>query len=325
MTDASGAPNPAHAHHVHARQFCHDVMLERGEPLEGAAGTAPERVLLLYWPHGKWRVPRFESRDMSPQLSEAIRVSMVETKLPVMLVDRRLSDEDVPTLLCMPEGIVSEPEDEAELIAMIAAAGRGERLPGRRDDRIVILACTDGKRDPCCARWGFSTYKALIAAADPQRFNILETTHQGGCRVAASLTVQPSRERYGRLTPEQVPEFLDAIAAGRKYLPAIRGRGGISEAAMIAEIAALRWAEERGIDQSQVSLPETDFPEPAEAKGVLRVEAVVGGTRLFVDLESRELLLAGHCEALDHGAGGKPTFRWVQTGLGIAEPERLAS
>lgn len=313
---ASTVRDHDHVHGGSSRQFCHDVMLARGEPLAGGAGNAAERVLLLHWPHGKWRAPRHESKELSPALAAAIRLSGKQSGLPVLLVDRRLSGEPVPTLFSLPEGVACEPDDEAHLIDMIEAAGRGESLPGTRDDRPVILCCTDGKRDPCCAKWGFATYKQLIAQADPERFNVLETTHQGGCRLAATVTVQPRRERYGRLSPEEVPDFLQAIGSGQKYLPAMRGRGGISEAAMIAEIAAMQWAEQRGIEQSEVILSATEFPAPADAPGPLSILVSVGAIELFVELEPRQLLMAGHCDVLEAGEG-KPGFRWVQTGLRV--------
>jgi hypothetical protein len=314
-------------HHTHAhdhrpaasgRQFCHDVMLARGEPLQGGAGAAPERQLLLYWPHGKWRAPRHESKELSPALAETIRRSGKEAGLPVLLVDRRLSDDPVVTLLSLPDRIVCEPESEAELIGMIEAAGRGEALVGRHDPRTVILCCTDGKRDPCCAKWGFATYKELISLADPKQFNVLETTHQGGCRLAATVTVQPKRERYGRLSPDQIPEFLDAIASGRKYLPAMRGRGGISEAAMVAEIAAMQWAEQHGLAQSEVVLSGTEHPAPADAPGRLAIPVAVGELKLLVDVEPRQLLMAGHCDVLEAG-DGKLGFRWVLVGVRVPD------
>jgi hypothetical protein len=303
-----------HVHKAPGRQFCHDVMLERGEPLQGGAGAAPERQLLLYWPHGKWRAPRHESKELSPALAEAIRRSGKEAGLPVLLVDRRLSSDPVPTLLSLPDRTSCEPESEADLVAMIEAAGRGEPLEGAHDPRTVVLCCTDGKRDPCCAKWGFATYKELIARADPALFNVLETTHQGGCRLAATITVQPGRERYGRLSPEQVPDFLDAIHHGQKYLPAMRGRGGLSEAAMVAEIAGLQWAEAHGLAQSDIVLPETTFPAPADAAGPIAVDVFAGATRLKVHMEPRQLLMAGHCDVLETGVG-KPGFRWVQVGV----------
>ena len=270
--------------------------------------------MLLYWPHGKWRAPRHESKELSPALAKAIVRSNKEAGLPVLLVDRRLSNDPVPTLLSLPDRVIAEPENETALIGMIEAAGRGEPLPGRHDPRIVILCCTDGKRDPCCAKWGFATYKALIAQADPTKFNILETTHQGGCRLAATVTVQPGREGYGRLTPEQAPQFLNAIANGQKFLPAMRGRGGLSEAAMIAEITAMRWAEANGLAQSDVVLHETEFPPPAEANAPIAVTVGVRQHTLLVHLEPKPLLMAGHCDVLEVGEG-KPGYRWFPSGI----------
>jgi hypothetical protein len=126
------------------------------------------------------------------------------------------------------------------------------------------------------------------------------------------------RERYGRLCPEQVPGFPEAIGRRERYLPAMRGRGGISDAAMIAEIAAMRWAGQQGIAQSEGVLSAVEFPTPAGALGPLSIPVTVGTAELIVELEPWPLMMAGDCDALETGEG-KPGFRWVQTGLQVCE------
>lgn len=230
--------------------FCRSLAFERGEPHEGTGRLSP-RFLMLAWPKGKWRVPRFQSADMSAELGEAVRRAMQSdvTDNAVELVEGR-AGQVLPTLLAYPEARYLSPDTEAETAAMIEAWTAGEPLPGPVDDRITILCCTDAKRDACCARFGFATFKALVEAADPARFNVLQCTHLGGCRFAASLVVLPQGQRYGRLEPVEVPAFLAALDRGEVYLPASRGNPHLDEPAQAAELAVMRWGAERGQSQA---------------------------------------------------------------------------
>ncbi|WP_421566492.1 sucrase ferredoxin [Ochrobactrum sp. EDr1-4] len=99
---------------------------------------------------------------------------------------------------CVPTDVLSE---QLNILAT------GGDLSGERDERITILRCTDGKQDPCCARYGFATCKTLRDHADAQAFRVLQSTHIGGCRFAASLLVFPHRARYGRLEAKDMPNF----------------------------------------------------------------------------------------------------------------------
>ncbi|MET3927379.1 sucrase ferredoxin [Devosia sp. 2618] len=234
--------------------FCRTLTLERGEPHEGTGEISP-RFLMLAWPKGKWRAPRFESVDMSPALGEAVRAAMQSelTDNMVELVEGS-PGQVLPTLFGYPEGRFIAQANEAQTIALIDAWTAGEPLPGVVDDRITILCCTDAKRDACCARFGFATFKALVAAADPARFNILQCTHLGGCRFAASLIVLPQGQRYGRLAPDEVPAFLTALENSEIYLPASRGNPKLDEPAQAAELAVMRWGAARGASQASVHI-----------------------------------------------------------------------
>lgn len=288
--------------------FCRTLALERGEPLAGTGKLSP-RFLMLAWPKGKWRVPRYESVDMSPALGEAIRGAMQSqvTDNSVVLVEGS-PGQALPTLLAYPEGRSRITASEAETVAMIQAWTAGEPLPGPVDDRITILCCTDAKRDACCARFGFATFKALVAAADPARFNVLQGTHLGGCRFAASLIVLPTGQRYGRLEPADVPGFLAALENGEVYLPASRGNPHLDEPAQAAELAAMRWGAERGQTQASTRL---------EARQEIDQDQIVfsarsGEHRLSVTVAAQDFSVNSACSSI----GVEPPElekRWVAT------------
>ncbi|HEV7346518.1 MAG TPA: sucrase ferredoxin [Devosia sp.] len=286
--------------------FCTDLCQERGEPLEGL-GDAPQRILMLAWPRGKWRTPRWDSVDMSPQLTHALHEAS-KAGLHVALVDKVEAPDSLPTLHALPENLYADFADEADLIAAIGGYVDGHLFAGSIDTRPAIICCTDSRRDACCARNGFSTYKALVVIADPCRFNILQATHIGGCRFAASLVVMPQRQRYGRMTAALAPAFLAALEQGEIFLPAYRGRSGRPEPAQVAELAAMRWAADRGHALTDVPL-HGEIPEQAADGTTLTLAADVPGARLAIRLLARSFMVQGNCEIVAEG-GGEPVLRW---------------
>jgi hypothetical protein len=299
--------------------FCTDLCHQRGEPLAGT-GDAPSRILMLAWPRGKWRTPRWESVDMSPALSEALHEA-AHAKLHVALVDKVEAEGKLPTLHALPENIYADFSDETALIAAIRDYVAGKVFTGTPDARPTIICCTDSRRDACCARHGFSTYKALVAKADPEKFNIVQATHIGGCRFAASLVVMPQRQRYGRMTAEHAEGFLDAIGKNEVYLPTYKGRSDAPEPAQVAELAALKWAAENGLARSPVSL-DGDMPQEAHEGDRLTLEAELPGARLSIRLHARDFMVQGNCGVVAEG-GGEMTLRWCVDEV-IAQPKAAA-
>lgn len=299
--------------------FCTDLCLERGEPLAGT-GDAPARVLMLAWPRGKWRTPRWESIDMSPALSETLHEA-AHAKLHVALVDKVEAKGKLPTLHALPENIYADFADEAALITAIRDYVDGKVFAGTPDTRPTIICCTDSRRDACCARHGFSTYKALVEIADAERFNIMQATHIGGCRFAASLVVMPQRQRYGRMTAEHAAGFLDAIGRDEIYLPTYKGRSDAPEQAQVAELAALKWAAENGFGTTAVSLG-GNIPEVAHDGDRLTLEAALPGARLSIRMHAQDFMIQGNCGVVAEG-GGEMTLRWCVDEV-IAEPTTAA-
>jgi hypothetical protein len=296
--------------------FCTDLCHERAEPLAGT-GDAPQRALLLAWPRAKWRAPRWESTDMSVDLSAAIHDAAM-AGLYVGLIDKVEAEDALPTLHAQPENVFASFTDEVELIAAIRNYVDGRMFEGTQDTRTTIICCTDSRRDACCARYGFSTYKALVKFADPARFNVVQCTHIGGCRFAASLVVMPQRQRYGRMTAEHAPHFLAALERGAIYLPAYKGRSDQPEPAQVAELAALNWAAERGQHLDAISL-QGAIPEHAEDGTGLTLQADLPGAQLAIHMHARNFLVQGNCETVAEG-GGQTMLRWCLDGI-TASPQ----
>lgn len=286
--------------------FCTDLCLERGEPLAGT-GNAPKRALMLAWPRGQWRSPRWESAGMSPDLRAAMHAA-AKSGLHIALTDKVEAEGSLPTLHAVPEGTYADFTDEAALIKAIGDYVNGRVFEGRHDPRQVIIVCTDSRRDACCARHGFSTYKALVAAADTTKFHIVQATHIGGCRFAASIVVMPQRQRYGRMTAAQAPAFLAALEQGRVYVAAYKGRTDIAEPIQVAEIAAMAWADRNGKAEQTVHL-HGELPETAAEGQTLALEAEIAGTKLTISMHAQTFFMQGNCSVVADNEG-EDILRW---------------
>ena len=148
-----------------------------------------------------------------------------------------------------------------------------------------------------------------MAAADPARFNIVQATHIGGCRFAASLIVMPQRQRYGRMTAAQAPDFLAALGRDEVYLPAYKGRSDQPEAMQVAELAAMDWAQAHGHRAGDVVLDPATLPDDAPEGATLVLTAAIGTARLSIHLHARSFLVQGNCATVAEG-GGNNTMRW---------------
>ena len=85
----------------------------------------------------------------------------------------------------------------------------------------LILVCTNGKRDRCCAREGPALYQAIADFAGDKAW---QCTHLGGHRFAPTLVTLPDGAFYGRLAPAEAEAFVRSYAQGDLFLEKLRGR-----------------------------------------------------------------------------------------------------
>lgn len=109
----------------------------------------------------------------------------------------------------------------------------------------VLLVCTNGKRDECCAILGRPIVTALAAIA-PGR--VWESNHLGGHRFAPTATLLPAGTMHGHLDVETAVEILAAADRGQTVLTKLRGRTTWSKRGQVAEIAVRHLIGEVGLD-----------------------------------------------------------------------------
>ena len=101
--------------------------------------------------------------------------------------------------------------DSAEAVAGLVG--------GLIDTAPLLLVCTNGRRDLCCAQRGRVITGAFTATADEQ---VCETSHTGVHRCAPTAVLLPWGRMLARLDPHLAASALDAAATGT-LAPALLG------------------------------------------------------------------------------------------------------
>lgn len=96
----------------------------------------------------------------------------------------------------------------------------------------ILLVCTNGKRDACCALRGRALMTALAADHAERTW---ECSHLGGHRFAGNLVCLPHGLLYGRVGPADGPRLADAYLSGRLDPSFLRGRSAWPAPAQVAE------------------------------------------------------------------------------------------
>ncbi|HEV2800919.1 MAG TPA: sucrase ferredoxin [Pyrinomonadaceae bacterium] len=147
----------------------------------------------------------------------------------------------------------------------------------------LYLVCTHGKRDKCCAKFGYALYKSLHAGeADggvAAGANVWQSSHVGGDRFAANLVCFPHGLFYAHVTEEAGGRIMEEYERGQLVLEGYRGRACYSYPVQAAEffiraetnltaLTALRYRRhERTADNSwRVAFVETHAPTDAPAR-----------------------------------------------------------
>lgn len=249
--------------------LCTEASRTVGEPLIGSAPDAVAWVCLEQ--NGPWGAKAWTDSHLDPDLGRQIEELAGQHAVRPSLIRRpgRHADDEgaerrqVLVAHTTPGNtwlLATQVDDPAALLGLDwAAAARGDAdavlasLPGlEHTDANVLLVCTNGTRDQCCALEG-RPVAAAAAAAAPGR--VWEVTHTSGHRFAATTVLLPAGVLHGRVV--DAVTLLQAADRDELVLTGYRGRSTWSPGAQVAE-EHIRVAETIvGLDDLEV-VPEID-------------------------------------------------------------------
>ncbi|MEX1163046.1 MAG: sucrase ferredoxin [Nitriliruptor sp.] len=250
------------------------------------AGTAPVAAgwVLIEQP-GSWGRKALTSSGLDPAVGAAldeasgdeVRVQLV--RRPGLNTDRRRTLLR-RTVVLAHTGATPWAEqlevDDAQLAALDPTLAASPTPPGLGMPVAgpLLLVCTHGKRDRCCATYGRPIADALAALHGDA---VWEVSHVGGHRFAGNLVCLPDGAVYGALRVAHAVRTLDLHLAGRFELGHLRGRSGLPRPAQAAEVLVRR---QLGLDgHAAVQVGAVSPADPADPAGDVSVELVLEGGR----------------------------------------------
>lgn len=300
--------------------FCAQISRDVAEPLAGTGGH-PGTNLLLSWPISRWSKTFNQAKDMTTDEVVAI-AALASAGRRINLIDRKSQSTTTHRAYLMPESRAFD-VPRAQLVAFLSAVDAGHSLADWEVSDIpdsVVLCCTHGKKDRCCAKFGNASYKALTAAAEtrPDAIEIWQSTHLGGCRLATSILVFPQARKYGRVDADMANAFLDAESKDRPFLPCYRGDRLLSPQQQVAEVAIRQHLAQQHIWPDRLE-PESDTDLDGSRKSTtLRWRCGKESGQLSVLLVPETVQRFGTCTAMDEGEEPGVHTTWQVMGL-VAE------
>lgn len=199
-------------------------MINAQSALAGTAPTSASWLILLH--QGSWG-----ERPVDTLVPQELRVWAREHDCEILLAR---TPQRAPTY---PSDTYWFSNDGVHLRQGILDANGLPELEGTNVCEPLLLICTNGKRDQCCATFGRALISECEKMLSPQQFaRILECSHLGGHRFAPTGMWLPHNLVLGRLDPPAVQRLLTNYTVESRY---VRGSTFLSPAQQV--IGARLW------------------------------------------------------------------------------------
>lgn len=281
---------------------CSDVP---GEPLPGSA-KQQRAYVILEWPHG-WSRDVLDGGVFGEELTAQLKEKLGD-EAGLQLIrhpgrdGRRIEKHHLFLVFADQAKMELLRVDGPEAILDLDLTGPG-RNGAEPVDGPLVLVCTHGKRDVCCALKG-RPLAAALSERNPGTV-VWETSHTKGHRFAPSILLMPWGYSYGRLNEEAGDALVGAAVRGEYFYPGNRGRGLYGPRGQVAELAVAR---ELFVAQEKLFFGNLMVLDESET-GTLVIHA--DGRSWRVTLEQREV------EGVISSCGDEPTTgtTWVATSV----------
>jgi hypothetical protein len=234
---------------------CAIESLGRQEPMAGTAWHA-ERWLVVEQP-GSWGANALTQSYLDPNVGAALEVAAQRWGVRVLLArrpgwpphgrTRRVHLVHAGAESRWIEQLDLDVGDDSRLLGIDLRAlafadppGIGEPGPAS-----LVLVCTNGKRDPCCADLGRPVVRELTAAGVT---DVWEASHVGGDRFAGNLVCLPEGVYFGRVEADVAVGLVADYRRGVVDLERYRGRSCYPPTVQAAEVYVRQDLGERRLD-----------------------------------------------------------------------------
>ena len=192
----------------------------------------------------------------------------------------------------------------------------------------LLLVCTHGKRDQCCAVNGRSLMSSVLDLV-PDRLAVWECSHVGGHRFSPVTVSLPSGIVHGRWTAQEAARVVSGHRDGQVVVDRLRGRSSFPAPLQAADVAVRAAAGILGYDDLDVLVVHDDRAVPVDLGWAVPTGAA--------DLEVRHVDGRAWRVTVAHVAGSPegdarrpescgaepgPVHSWLVTDLAATDPWR---
>jgi hypothetical protein len=215
---------------------CSDASDGRTEPLLATASQVRGWVLVEV--RGAWGEDAIHASALGPHVPADWKDQLKRRHVRAVCIRNHLR-ADIPDVRLYACGVRRPGRGAAPLwtrdVASLAEVAdamdqlrlhRDEATGWRHADQRLILVCTNGKHDQCCANRGRPIVRALQETRWADR--VWECSHIGGDRFAGNVVVLPDSIYFGRVEPDSVVSLMEALDEGRIDLACFRGQTSLS-------------------------------------------------------------------------------------------------
>ena len=219
--------------------LCTDVSIAMDEPLYGTAAQATTWFILEY--REPWAPKAPNDNQLPKKINNWLNDQLDQVANGRLQFIRRKVDPN--TLYTFYIGITHETDqrlykfelpsyDNLLSLDIPAVLSGDDSVAQHLSNDPLVIVCTHGKRDRCCALYGLPILNAFQTHFGK---NVWQTTHTGGHRFAPTLITFPDGTCYGRLTVEDVPQVVEALQNGTIFMEKLRGRSCYTSVEQIAD------------------------------------------------------------------------------------------
>lgn len=208
--------------------YCSALSREAREQPFGTASTADAWLLLEY--SAAWGARAFQES----QLTRAVKAHLKKALLAIprsrlLFIKQERESRGHLSLFTVRSTETAASIARVKLIdyeqvlnVNLAGILAGEQAAGGELwERPLFLVCTHGKRDKCCAKFGYALYKSLrVDAGD----DVWQSSHVGGDRFAANLICFPHGLFYAHVTADAGRQIVNQYSQQTVSLNNYRGR-----------------------------------------------------------------------------------------------------
>ena len=281
--------------------FCRTASLAIGAPL-AATATSPTDVWFVLEYRGTWAAKAWPAAELAPDVRAHVDAFVAgHPRARIQLMRHAESrDRAEPQLVLASSrpgatGVVRfqmQSYDDLRAIDLDDALDvlRAGGLPAGAEHVAdpILLVCTNGKRDRCCAKWGQPLYDALRSRRDAA---VWQTTHVGGHRYAPTLVWLPEGLCFGRVPLADGDRLVDGLVNRHVVdLDWYRGRTALSEPAQAVEHAVRVATGALGFDDVEI---DEVIDVDDHVRGVARANGIV--FRVELVRETTTDLAPGSC------------------------------